>query len=103
MPIDLTKPIRRKSDRAPVGMVSLITRYYVEPKDDPEVYVLSESEFEAIYENIPEPRKPARWVVSETSRIGMPIDNDWTPMVPCVYLIEWPKHAPIPDWPEGYA
>ena len=113
--IDLTKPIRIKKKFAkasgwsmdshePVTVTRGVSNWLIESQYTYGGWLVAESEreLESAVENIPEPRKPARWVVSETSRIGMPIDKDWTPMVPCVYLIEWPKHAPLPDWPEGY-
>lgn len=100
--IDLTKPIRRKSDHAVVAMVSEITSYYVEPRDDPQTYKLSLAELEAIYENIPEPRMPREyWAI-------MPGIDDMRPggyfvdkgdSAGAMHLIEWPADAPLPEWP----
>ena len=103
--IDLTKPIRRKGDHQACEVTAL-TSYYVEPRNDPKTYKLSAAEFEAIYENVPEPRRPREWY-GFVEAIDCDVVQAYRTSRSIVdhrdgkrfRLIEWPEGAELPEWP----
>lgn len=105
MPIDLSKPIRRKRDKEEVT--------YIGPMEaqlyDPHVgrFYITDEELERNYENIPEPRKPRQWTIlvcdsntGDCNFFGPSDTESFSDPQRRVRVIEWPEGAPLPDWPE---
>lgn len=97
--IDLTKPIRRKGSKRAEDLLDGDCVFFVSSKGD--LRVLRLSELERDYENIPEPRKPHRYS-DKVVYVENQMSGFRTLVPPNLSLIEWPKDAPLPDWPEGY-
>ena len=99
--IDPTKPIRRKRDKqqAVISKVRGYTKYYAEPYNEARADgPMTLEELDHDYENIPEPRKPREWGALIQKDNIITVDSE----VGLIRVIEWPKGAPLPEWPEGY-
>lgn len=117
MPLDLTKPIRRKEDDGRVYEALEGIQLFeggINPGSVVNPQFITRSALERLFENIPEPqpdrarapRKPREWMVAEYPEYTgkkeifslMPL----TYKIPMFRVIEWPEGAPLPDLPEGY-
>jgi len=92
MPIDLTKPIRRKN--GPLAWVSNGPVYQVSV--NAQVSFATLSDLERDYENIPEQRKPREFSAFERNGVLYPMDLLGGART---RVIEWPEGAPLPDLP----
>lgn len=97
--IDLTKPIRRKCDGMRVS-VEKIHEFRVDVNGSVLEYA-TRRELEDAYENIPEPRKPREWCLDLFSTKFYACKEFVQPNAR-MRVIEWPRGAPLPEWPEGY-
>ena len=97
--IDLTKPIRRKGETKEFRIGCEPYYQVIEVGDLCWSSLLSREQIEDHYENIPEPRKPREWWLEFCGKEVKSIyDSHYQGKT---RVIEWPEHAPLPDWPEG--
>ena len=101
--IDLSKPIRWKSDKVPILHVAKGSCHWLLEWRNWDSGIggtsMTWQELEDAVENIPEPRKPREWWLEFCGKEVKSIyDSHYQGKT---RVIEWPDGAPLPDWPEG--
>ena len=130
MPLDLTKPIRRKADGQKVRVTKgFADAYLIEGYSEDAgfwytgtINALPLLGLERFYENVPDrsleetrttPRKPQElfayyrpdrlaYEATESEEMAERGATCYDHTRPVMRMVEWPLRAPLPDWPEGY-